>query len=136
MPELTDLSWIAILVSTIGAGGLSAAWYSPALFGNAWRAALGKSDDELGSPGLAIAGSVFSCFVASISLAILLSWFGLDSVTTGLGVGTLIGFGVVAMTMLSDALFSGWGVRLYSIQTSYRVTYLMLIGGIQGGWPA
>ena len=47
-----------------------------------------------------------------------------------------LGFGVVAMTMLSDSLFSGWGWRLYGIQVGYRATYLVLMGAICGGWSA
>ena len=87
MPTLSDLSWIAILLATLVSTGLGAAWYSPALFGNAWLAALA-------------------------------------------------GIGFVATAMLSDSLFSGWGWRLYLIQTGYRVLYLMLIGAICGGWPS
>lgn len=136
MPNSIDLNWIAIAVSTIVSGGLGAAWYSPALFGNAWQSALGKTQDQLGSPGPAIAGSIFSCFIASLSMAILLSWLAVDSLVTGAGVGALVGFGVVAMTMLSDSLFSGWGWKLYAIQMSYRALYLILIGGIYAGWPA
>jgi len=49
--------------------------------------------------------------------------------------GALLGLGVVAMTMLSDSLFSGWGWKLYFIQMSYRATYLVLMGAICGGWP-
>jgi hypothetical protein len=47
----------------------------------------------------------------------------------------LLGLGIVAMTMLSDALFSGWGTRLYLIQVSYRALYLVVMGAICGAWP-
>ena len=39
------------------------------------------------------------------------------------------------MTMLSDSLFSGWGWKLYVIQTSDRALYLVLVGALYGGWP-
>jgi hypothetical protein len=52
------------------------------------------------------------------------------------GLGALLGLGVVAMTMLSDALFSGWTAKLYAIQLGYRATYLVLMGAVCGGWPA
>jgi len=42
--------------------------------------------------------------------------------------GAIIGF--VAMTKLSDALFSGWSARLYGIQLGYRATYPILISRI------
>ena len=47
--------------------------------------------------------------------------------------GATIGFGIVAMTMISDALFSRWSARLYAIQVGYRATYPILISGIYGG---
>jgi hypothetical protein len=136
MPGLSDLHWIAILVSTFVAGGLGAAWYSPALFGNPWLAELGKSRDELGPGGPAIGGSVFSCFVCSVSMAWLLTGLGVSGIARGAGVGALVGLGIVAMTMLSDALFSGWSFRLYMIQVGYRAVYIVLIGAIYGGFTA
>ena len=135
MPDLASLDWIAILVCTFVAGGLGAAWYSPVLFGNAWMAELGMGEDDIGPAGREIAGSVFSCFVASLAMATLQEGFGIDGVGPGLAVGATIGLGIVAMTMLSDALFSGWSLRLYAIQTGYRAGYVTLIGAIYGGWP-
>jgi len=45
--------------------------------------------------------------------------------------GAIIGF--VAMTKLSDALFSGWRAHLYATQVGHRATYPILISGIYGG---
>ncbi len=135
MSLLFELDWIAIAVCTLVSGGLGAAWYSPALFGEAWMRELGKTAEQLGPPGPALFGSVVSCAVASISIGILCEALELETLGAGLGLGALIGVGVVAMTMLSDALFSGWGLRLYAIQTGYRALYLTLIGGLYGGWP-
>ena len=135
MPGLNDLDWIAIAASTFVAAALGAAWYSPALFGEAWMNALGQQAHELGPAGPAMGGSVFSCFVASVSIALLCEWIGIDSLTAGMGLGLVIGLGIVAMAMLSDSLFSGWGWKLYVIQTSYRALYVVLIGMLYGGWP-
>ncbi|MFK7898889.1 MAG: DUF1761 domain-containing protein [Myxococcota bacterium] len=107
MPDLSQLNWIAILVSTGVAGGLGAAWYSPALFGNAWMAEIGMSEEDLGPSGGALFGSVFSCLIAAVSMAILFAGLGVHTLSGGLAVGALVAFGIVAMTMLSDALFSG-----------------------------
>lgn len=136
MSTLADLHWIAILVSTFVAGGLGAAWYSSALFGDVWLAEIGKSRAEAGPAGPAIGGSVLSCFVCSVAMAWLLTGLGVTSVAGGAAVGALVGLGVVAMTMLSDALFSGWSLRLYLIQVGYRALYLVLIGAIYGGFSA
>ena len=61
---------------------------------------------------------------------------GASTALAGAAIGLILGLGVVAMTMLSDSLFSGWGWRLYLIQVGYRAGYLVLMGAICGGWSA
>ena len=61
---------------------------------------------------------------------------GSASLLAGAGVGLVLGVGIVAMTMLSDSLFSGWGWPLYFIQVGYRATYLVLMGAVCGAWRA
>ena len=46
MLDFGGLNWWAILVATAAAFALGALWYGP-LFGKAWVAALGKSEDEI-----------------------------------------------------------------------------------------
>lgn len=132
--DLASLNPAAIGVAALVGVVLGAAWYSPLLFGNAWISALGKPREQLGSPGAAMAGSVVSCLVAATAVDALVASVGADSVLAGAGVGVVLGFGIVAMTMLSDSLFSGWGWRLYAIQMGYRASYLVLMGAISGGW--
>lgn len=135
MPPFSDFHLFPVLVSTFVASALGALWYSPVLFGQAWLSAIGKTEDELGPAGPAIAGSTASCLVAAFSVEYLVRAAGAFSILKGLTVGALVGLGITAMAMLSDALFSGWGMRLYVIQAGYRVTYLLLMGAICGGWP-
>ena len=42
-------------------------------------------------------------------------------------------FGIVAMAMLSESLFSGSGWPLFFINAGYRVFYVLLAGAILGG---
>jgi hypothetical protein len=132
VPDLSSLNPLAILAAAAISAALGAAWYSPLLFGPAWMKALGKTQDQLGPMGAAMAGSVFSCLVAATAVDALLAATGAASLAAGIGMGALLGFGVVAMT----TLFSGWGWPLYFIQMSYRATYLVLMGAICGVWRA
>lgn len=132
MIDISEVSWLAIVVSAVFGMGLGGLWYSPVLFGNAWMRAVGKTHDELGSPGPAVAVSMFCCVVTAIALELLVTAVGLNTWISGLSVGLLIGLGVVAMTMLSDSIFSGWGWPLYFIQTSYRVIIIVVMGVICG----
>lgn len=132
MPEFADLNWIAILISTVLAGGLGAFWYSEKAFGPIWLAERGLDANAVGPAGPAIGGSIASCFVAALSLAMLITGLEAFGVARGLGVGALVGFGVVAMAMLSQALFENWSLRYYLIQAGYRVIYLLLTGAVYG----
>ena len=134
MPDLGSLALPAILVSAFVAAALGAAWYSPLLFARPWMDALGKTPEQLGPQGPALAGSVFSCLVAATAVELLVVATGATSLAAGVGLGAVLGIGIVAMTMLSDSLFSGWGWRLYTIQMGYRATYLVLMGAISGAW--
>ena len=70
----------------------------------------------------------------TLTVAFLVAATGAASARAGAGLGAVLGIGVVAMTMLSDSLFSGWGWGLYAIQMGYRAGYLVLMGAIFGGW--
>ncbi len=135
MPELSSLDPLAILVAGVLSGALGALWYSGAMLGPAWMSALGKREDELTLGGAEMGGSIFSYLVAASAIEILTTLCGVDTAIGGAGLGALLGLGIVAMTMLSDSLFSAWGWKLYFIQMSYRATYLVLMGAICGGWP-
>ena len=45
MLDLSGLNWLAILVATVAAFVLGGLWYGP-LFGKAWMAALGKTEED------------------------------------------------------------------------------------------
>ena len=136
MLDLAALNPTAVGVAALVGVVLGALYYSPFALGNAWMAALGKGPEDLGSPGAAMAGSVVSCLVAATAMGLLVNATGVEGAAAGAGRGALVGLGVVAMTMLSDALFSGGGWGLYFIQMGYRAGYLVLMGAILGGWPS
>ena len=136
MLDILDLEVWAIVTATVAGMLIGAAWYSPLLFGNAWMAALGKTMEELGSPVPAMFGSAFSCLLSAIGMAVIVGWFGIEGSVGGGLMGAFVGITLVATAMLSDSLFSGSGWRLYFIQAGYRVSYLVVMGAILGGWPA
>jgi len=134
--DFNSLNVFAVLVAALVSTMLGGLWYSPVLFGPAWLAEIGKSADDLGPAGAAIAGSAFSCLVAATAVDLLCAATGTAGLIPGATLGLVLGLGIVAMTMLSDALFSGWSPKLYLIQLGYRATYLVIMGAICGVWRA
>lgn len=134
---LLAFNWTAILAATVAGMLIGALWYSPLLFGKTWRAALGKSGREAGGPVPAFIGAGISCLLSAIGLALILSIIGVQffqSAGGGAFIGGFLGLTMVATAMLSDNLFAGAGWRLFLVQAGYRITCLIAMGAILGGW--
>ena len=123
---MTTLPWIGIIVAAVVAFLLGGAWYSPPLFGNRWMTALGKTKEELGAPGPAMAITFLTALVTSIGVALIeqrliLSTMG--AVRLGLTLGVLI----QGASMLSDQAFTKTSRELLYIQAGYRILMLVAI---------
>ncbi len=129
-----SLNGWAILAAVAAAYALGAVWYAPPVFGRAWRLALGKRPEELGSPVRAMAVQFLLTLVAATVLALLVVRFGAITWAEGAAIGLVAGIGLVATALASDYLFCGWSLRLYSIQVAYKLASLTLMGAILGAW--
>ena len=134
MIDFTGLNWWAIVVATAIAFALGALWYGP-LFGKAWLAALGKTEDDIQPSPEPFIVSAVAALVTCIVVAALMRGLEMNGVITGVVFGLITGVGFIATSMASDSVFCGWGWRLWSIQAGYRVAYSALMGGIIGVWP-
>ena len=131
--NFSDLNWWAILVATAAAFVLGGIWYGP-VFGKAWMAAIGKTEDDLQPSPTPFIISFFTALLTCIVLAMLMSGLGIATLGGGLAMGALVGVGFIATAMASDTAFCGWGMRLFLIQSGYRVVYSIIMGGILGIW--
>ncbi len=134
MIDFTGLNWWAIVVATAVAFALGALWYGP-LFGKAWMAALGKTEDDIQPSPEPFIVSAVAALVTCIVVAALMRGLEMTGIVTGAVFGLITGVGFIATSMASDSAFCGWGWRLWSIQAGYRVAYSALMGGIIGVWP-
>lgn len=125
--------WAILTATAVGflLGGL---WYGP-LFGRAWLAAVGKTEEDL--KGGSAAPFVLSAFTAAATatlLAMLVVALDVQAAGPGALLGLLCGLGFTAASMASDYAFCGWGARLWTIQAGYRVSYSVIMGAILGAW--
>lgn len=134
MIDLAALNWWAILLATAAAFALGAVWYGP-MFGKAWVAALGKSEDEIKPSPTPFIVSAVAALLTCIALAAVMQGLGMSGSLAGVALGLLLGIGFIATSMASDSAFCGWGWKLWAIQSGYRVAYSGLMGGIIGVWP-
>ena len=134
MLDFGGLDWWAIIVASAAAFALGAVWYGP-LFGKAWVAAIGKTEEEIKPSPEPFIVSAIAALVTCVVVAALMQGLGMTGLGTGIVFGLITGVGYIATSMASDTAFCGWGWKLWSIQAGYRVAYSALMGGIIGGWP-
>jgi hypothetical protein len=122
---------ITLLGAVAVAFTLGFVWYAPFGLGEAWLDALGKTREELGSPGRVFGGALAALVASAVALDVLMRAAGVHTIPGGAWFGLGAGL-VVAAAMLSDYLFCGWSLRLFAIQAAYRVMYLVLMGVVFG----
>lgn len=126
-------NWWAILTATALAFVLGDLWYGP-IFGKAWMAAIGKTEDELQPSPTPFIVSFFTALITAMVLAWLVQALQVSSWQGGAMLGAGMGVGFIATAMASDSAFCGWGLNLWLIQSGYRVVYSILMGALLGGW--
>lgn len=125
-----DVSWLAIIVATLAYFALGAVWYM-ALSGQ-WMAAVGKDREQIESDQRSYIYAVQ--FVATALLTVLVAYlvvnvFSVASIAEGLLAGALIG-GVAILASSGDFLYEGRSLRLFLINSGYRLVGIMLMSAI------
>lgn len=132
--NLHSLNLWAVLVAAVSAFALGGLWYSPMLFGAAWKKANGFSGAE---PPAANAKIFGVSFLLSLVMALNLAMFLNHSKTTlawGAAVGFHAGFGWVTMGLGIVSLFERRPWTYVAINGGYLTLALVLMGAILGGW--
>lgn len=83
---ISQINWLAVLLAFIASMAIGFVWYMPAVLGNRWMAAIGKTEEDLknigGGPGIWVPMMVAAALTA-ILLAVLISKLGLDNALAG-----------------------------------------------------
>ena len=127
------INWWAVLVATVLAFILGGIWYGP-VFGKAWLDALGKTEDDIEPSPTPFIISFFTAGLTAVVLAWLIHATGMTGLANGALLGLITGIGFIATAMASDSAFCGWSVKLFLIQSGYRVLYSILMGALLGWW--
>lgn len=133
MLEISGLNRLAILVATLAGFALGAVWYGP-LFGDAWLSAIGKTADQIQPSPAPFVISFITALITAIVLAMLINALNISTLGGGVAIGLLVGIGFIATAMASDAAFGDTGLKLWLIQSGYRVLYSVVMGAILAVW--
>jgi hypothetical protein len=135
MKEL-KINHLAVLVAVVLQFVLGFLWYGP-IFGEPWMGMVGldMATVEANPPG---AGewitNIFSAVVSMYVLAWLFTKIPVTSLLQGLGVGLLIGFSFVLLSIMTSGMFAKDPYGLAWITGGFTTVGLGVGGAVLGAW--
>ena len=131
MPEINVWATLAAGASSLILGAL---WYSPVLFGKAWSAASGVTEDQAKSAN--VAKTMGTAFVlAVIGAAVFAMFLGpRPAPMFATAAGFSAGLCWVAGSFGINYLFEQRSLRLFAINGGYHTLQYTLIGAVLGVW--
>jgi hypothetical protein len=126
----TEIHWLAVVVAAVVGLAVGGVWYGP-LFGKAWAAARGLTDESLKDGfnpakvfGLVFLLNLFSAFILDHTVA---TYGDPDlSLTVMITGGVALGFIIPAMGV--NYLFSRLSLKLFVIDAAYWLATYVLMG--------
>jgi len=86
LSDISHINWLAVLLAFVASMVIGFVWYLPAVLGNRWMAAIGKTEEDLknisGGAGIWVPMMVAAALTA-ILLAVLISKLELDNALAG-----------------------------------------------------
>ena len=83
---ISQINWLAVLLAFVASMAIGFVWYLPAVLGNRWMAAIGKTEEDLknisGGAGIWVP-MMLAAALTAILLAVLISKLGLDNALAG-----------------------------------------------------
>jgi uncharacterized membrane protein len=128
--SLDNINAVGTLAGAVAALVIGAAWYSPWLFGNRWQQLIGRSDEELGSPAVAMAVS----FVMFLIMGAGMSWIVPDD--QGVGRSMMWGFigfwGFALPAVVINGMFERRRWALLAIYLGYLLVAMLVMAAVIG----
>ena len=126
--ELDNVNFLGALAGAVTAMVLGAIWYSPWMFAGRWQALIGKSDDELGNPIVAMLLAAVMFFVMGVGM----SWIIPDD--SAIGIGLMWGFlgfwGFALPTTVINGVFERRPWALMAIYLGYVLISMLAMAAL------
>lgn len=129
----TDVNFLAVLAAAVANFMIGGLWYS-VLFGKAWLAAIGKTEEEVRSEGGAPVAYIVSFIGSLISAFVLAVFMSSTTLQAGLGMGFFVWMGFVATTNAPPYFYENRNKKLYLIYGAYTLVSFLAMGAILALW--
>ncbi len=132
--DFASINYLSVIVAALSSFVVGMLWYGPVLFGKAWMAENGFSDEDV--QGGNMLRTYGTAFVLGLIIAFNLDMFlGADATFTwGLTAGALAGIGWVGASIGTMYLFEKKSLKLFLINAGYHAVNFTVMGGILGAW--
>ena len=120
----SQMNWLAVLVATITYFMLGAIWYSKALFGAKWAAAVGMNmNDPDKNKGMAkmMIGTFVLILITCIGLALLVARMDLSVLPSGFKLGLITGICFATTAVSISFIYESRPTILYFIDCGYHL---------------
>ena len=134
--DLGAINYVAAAVSAVVLMALGFAWYAPFLFGKAWLAALGKTEEEMRSAGPrpALFAALADATLTSLTLAIVLQAASITGAGGGVVAALGLAIGFSGVSIISNGAFEGRPRPLVLVNLGYRLVGYPIVGIILAVW--
>ena len=133
-----DVNYIAVVVAAVAGMVIGAVYFMPAVAGNAWMKAIGKTPEDFtggNQPVLYALAAVFTLLMATL-LAAVIGWADAGTLTDGVLVGLLLWLGFAVPVVGLTFMFELRPLANHVITgANYLITFVVM-GAIIGAWPA
>jgi hypothetical protein len=130
--DFTVTNWLAVIVAGLVPMAIGAAWYARPVFGDRWIAALGKSPDEVGQPGMSMIVAALAFILMSLVMSVLLP--DPRSLTTGIVFAVVAWSGFVFAAVVVNAAFERPNRTVVMLFLGYMLVSMVVMGAILGAW--
>ncbi len=135
--DVSGVNWLAVAASSVAGFFLGGIWWM-ALFGKAWVAAYGFTEEEQQASQSKMARNftvyLVMGFVIALAMSILFQNLGVGTVMDGAQTGAFVGIGFVATVLLMQVMSGNYKIAAFFIDAGYYVVWFVLTGAIVAGW--
>lgn len=125
-----DLNWVAVVVAAVASIVIGFIWYMPAVFGERWAAASGKTMADMTMTPMNYGLMAVTALVSAFAVALIVKATGVSGIADGAIVGAIGWLGFTGTVSFSDRIFNGGSLAFWSIQTGYRLVTFVVMGAI------
>ena len=132
--NLSDIHWVAITTSVFLYMIIGAIWYSPFLFGEVWRQAMGFRPEKMTPKGKAWVGAILNAMLTAYGLSLFIHLTGAENGMEGMKIAFYAWLGFTVPAHFASVLWENKPLKVFFIHATGMLVTLLGMGFIIGGF--